>query len=71
VSRQHFGRPFSSYTWKVLIALGGRDLVQGRMHGIDYPRTATSCATVGRLDCGAAIMAQVPDLAAPSSEASP
>ena len=51
MSLQLFGHPFSSYTWKVLIALWADETpFKFRMLGPITPRTATSCAAVGRSD---------------------
>ena len=52
MSLQLFGHPFSSYTWKVLIALWADETpFKFRMLGPDHPENGDdSCAAVGRSD---------------------
>ena len=72
MSLQLFGHPFSSYTWKVLIALCADETpFTFRMLGPDHPENGDdSCAAVGRSDsfpCWLTAIGQSPKPLASSS----
>jgi hypothetical protein len=65
VSLQLFGRPFSSYMWKVLIALWADETpFEFRMLGPDHPENGDELRRRWSFSWGAAIMAQVPEVKA-------